>query len=46
MHQVDLAATIAALLGIDPPRDSEGKPVPGLNIPVAVVEARQEKTDG
>ncbi len=44
MHQVDLAATIAALLGIEPPLDSEGRPVPGLEIPVA--ETAEEDVDG
>lgn len=27
---VDVAATVSRLLGIDPPRDSEGSPVPGI----------------
>ena len=30
VHQVDLAATVALLLGIGPPRHSEGRPVPGI----------------
>jgi predicted AlkP superfamily pyrophosphatase or phosphodiesterase len=30
MHQVDVAATVAGLLGIAPPRDSEGVPIEGL----------------
>jgi arylsulfatase A-like enzyme len=30
VHQVDVAATVALLLGISPPRDSEGRPVPGI----------------
>jgi arylsulfatase A-like enzyme len=30
VHQVDVAATVAALLGIDPPEQSEGRPVPGI----------------
>ncbi|MEQ8858205.1 MAG: ectonucleotide pyrophosphatase/phosphodiesterase [Pseudomonadales bacterium] len=30
VHQVDVAATIARLLGIDPPRQSEGRPVRGI----------------
>jgi predicted AlkP superfamily pyrophosphatase or phosphodiesterase len=35
VHQVDVAATVARLLGIDPPADSEGSPVPGIGIPEA-----------
>jgi predicted AlkP superfamily pyrophosphatase or phosphodiesterase len=46
VHQVDLAATVAGLLGIEPPRDSEGRPVPGLGVPVAAGEAAQEDEDG
>ena len=46
VHQVDLAATIAALLGIEPPLHSEGRPVPGLEIPVAVADTAEEKDDG
>jgi hypothetical protein len=30
VHQVDVAATVAVLLGINPPRDSEGRAVPGI----------------
>ncbi len=30
VHQVDLAPTVARLLGIEPPRQSEGRPVRGL----------------
>jgi arylsulfatase A-like enzyme len=30
VHQVDVAATVARLLGISPPRHSEGQPVPGI----------------
>jgi hypothetical protein len=30
VHQVDVAATVAGLLGINPPRDSEGRRVPGI----------------
>lgn len=30
VHQVDVAATVALLLGIDPPRHSEGRPVAGI----------------
>ncbi|MDH3641621.1 MAG: hypothetical protein OES38_05965, partial [Gammaproteobacteria bacterium] len=30
VHQVDVAATVARLLGISPPRHSEGRPVPGI----------------
>jgi len=32
VHQVDVAATVAALLGIDPPAGSEGRPVPGIGV--------------
>ncbi len=32
IHQIDVAATVALLLGIDPPRDSEGQPVAGIGI--------------
>ena len=46
VHQVDLAATIAALLGIEPPLESEGTPVPGLEIPVAARQAAKEDDDG
>ena len=30
VHQVDVAATVARLLEINPPRHSEGQPVPGI----------------
>lgn len=30
VQQVDVAASVALLLGIDPPRDSEGRPIPGI----------------
>ena len=30
VHQIDVAATVARLLGIDPPRHSEGRAVPGI----------------
>lgn len=30
VHATQVAPTVAALLGIDPPRDSEGAPVPGI----------------
>lgn len=30
VHQIDLAATVARLLHIEPPRQSEGRPVPGI----------------
>jgi predicted AlkP superfamily pyrophosphatase or phosphodiesterase len=46
VHQVDVAATIAALLGIEPPLESEGTPVPGLEIPVAAHEAAKEDDGG
>ena len=32
VHQVDVAATVAMLLGIHPPRDSEGRSVPGIGV--------------
>ncbi|MFU8813726.1 MAG: alkaline phosphatase family protein [Pseudomonadales bacterium] len=40
VHQVDVAATVARLLQIDPPKDSEGKPVPGLGQSPMFPEAR------
>jgi len=30
VHAIDLAATVCGLLGIEPPRDSEGRAVPGI----------------
>jgi arylsulfatase A-like enzyme len=30
VQQVDVAATVARLLAIDPPRQSEGRPIPGI----------------
>jgi arylsulfatase A-like enzyme len=30
VQQVDVAASVAVLLDMDPPRDSEGRPVPGI----------------
>lgn len=32
VHQIDVAATVAHLLGIDPPLQSEGLPVPGIGV--------------
>jgi hypothetical protein len=34
VQQIDLAATVARLLGIDPPRQSEGRPIPGIGQPL------------
>jgi predicted AlkP superfamily pyrophosphatase or phosphodiesterase len=31
VHQIDVAPTVAKLLGIDPPRQSEGTPIPGID---------------
>ena len=33
VHAIDLAATVCGLLGIEPPRDSEGRAVPGIQPP-------------
>jgi len=30
VRMIDVAPTVARLLGIDPPRDAEGRPIPGL----------------
>jgi hypothetical protein len=30
VHQIDLAATVARLLAIEPPRQSEGRPIRGI----------------
>jgi predicted AlkP superfamily pyrophosphatase or phosphodiesterase len=30
VHQIDVAPTVARLLGIEPPRDAEGAPIPGI----------------
>lgn len=35
VRAIDVAATVARLLGIDPPRDSEGTPIAGLAPPAA-----------
>ncbi|MFB3107702.1 MAG: alkaline phosphatase family protein [Pseudomonadales bacterium] len=32
VRQIDVAATVAHLLGIDPPLQSEGRPVPGIGV--------------
>jgi arylsulfatase A-like enzyme len=33
VHVTELAATVSRVLGIEPPRDAEGKPVPGIGGP-------------
>jgi predicted AlkP superfamily pyrophosphatase or phosphodiesterase len=33
VRQIDVAATVAALLGIEPPLHSEGRPIPGIGAP-------------
>jgi len=33
VRQIDVAATVARLLGIDPPLQSEGVPIPGIGVP-------------
>jgi hypothetical protein len=40
MRAIDLAATVAALLGIDPPFQSEGDPIPGLQYSVPASRGR------
>jgi predicted AlkP superfamily pyrophosphatase or phosphodiesterase len=40
MRSIDLAATVAALLGIDPPFQSEGDPIPGLQYSVPASRGR------
>ena len=30
VHMIDVAPTVTRLLGIDPPRDAEGRPIPDL----------------
>ena len=32
-HMIDVAPTVAALLGIDPPQHAEGAPIAGLVLP-------------
>ena len=32
VRSIDLAPTVAALLGIEPPRHSEGRPIPGIGV--------------
>ena len=32
VHQVDIAATVARLLAIDPPLQSEGRPIEGIGV--------------
>lgn len=37
VRQIDVAPTVASLLGIDPPRQAEGQPVPGIVGPLLPV---------
>jgi arylsulfatase A-like enzyme len=40
VRAIDVAPTVARLLGIDPPRDAEGRPIPGIGAGVQVGEDR------
>ena len=33
VRQIDVAATVTRLLGIEPPLQSEGRPIPGIGGP-------------
>jgi hypothetical protein len=45
VHQLDVAATVARLLGIEPPRDSEGRSVRGIGEHLIGDEVPQANTD-
>ncbi|MFW6093269.1 MAG: alkaline phosphatase family protein [Pseudomonadota bacterium] len=45
VQQVDVAATVAQLLEIDPPRDSEGRPVPGIGGTLLTRESKRQSQE-
>ncbi len=46
VHQIDVAPTVASLLGIDPPRQAEGRPVPGIFVPTGTATSSTPRVLG